>query len=439
MQSDSMPSGASDLDRSATTQNRSRWAKLAALALFVVWVACDSMVPVQGWDPSLGPVIPHDTFPADCALCHEGSNWHTMKSSFAFDHAKETGVPLEGAHLDAACLRCHNDRGPVAQFAAQGCAGCHQDPHRGQLGRNCKDCHDQQTWRPGEMIARHDRTRLPLVGAHAATACFRCHAGAQVGNFAGASPVCVHCHTNDYTRSSYDHVAAGFTDGCDRCHRPTGWVPAQFAHPSTFPLTFGHGNRACTACHTPGVYTGLSTTCSSCHLDDYQATTNPPHASNNFSTNCAQCHNTIGWGGGNFQHSPAFPLTFGHANRSCNACHSGGVFTGLSTQCSSCHLDDYNAATNPNHITYNFGTNCAQCHNTRLWGDGTFTHAFPITTGAHRNMACVNCHVGGVGTTFECIQCHTHSQSSMASQHSGVSGYQWTSARCYQCHPNGRG
>ncbi len=418
---------------------RRRWpAALFALAFFV-WVACDSLVPVNGWNSSLGPVVPHDTFPADCALCHTGSDWHTLKSGFVFDHAKETGVPLRGAHADAACLLCHNDRGPVAGFAAKGCAGCHSDVHRGQMGTNCSDCHDERTWRPGEMIARHDRTRLPLTGAHAATACFRCHPGAQVGNFAGASPECHHCHDGDYQRSSFDHVAQGFTQDCSRCHRPTGWIPAQVAHPSSFPLTFGHANRGCSECHLPGSYSGLSTTCSSCHLDDYNATANPPHASNNFSTDCQQCHNTVGWGGGNFRHSPNFPLTFGHSGRQCSECHTGGVFTGLSTQCSACHLDDYNSTSNPNHSTYGFPTACEQCHNTRTWGDGNFTHAFPITSGAHSGMACVNCHVNGIGTTFECIQCHTHRQSAMQSEHNGVSGYQWVSARCYQCHPNGRG
>ena len=437
MQSLSMHSG--DSDSGQPRAKWRRWTKVLAVATFVLWVACDSLVPVQGWDDSLGPVIPHDTFPANCSLCHTGGNWQTMRQDFAFDHAKETGVPLEGAHKGAACLLCHNDRGPVAQFAAQGCAGCHSDPHRGQLGRNCTDCHDQRTWRPSEVIAKHDRTRLPLVGAHASTACFRCHPGAQVGNFSGASPDCDRCHAGEFSRSSYDHVAAGFTSDCQRCHRPVGWIPAQFSHPQSFPLTFGHGNRACTECHLAGVYTGLSTTCSSCHTDDYIATRNPPHAANNFSTNCASCHNTRGWGGGNFQHTPTFPLTNGHAGRACTACHTGGVFTGLSTTCSSCHLDTYQATQNPNHTTYNFPTTCQQCHTTRAWGDGTFTHAFPITTGAHRNMACVNCHTTSIGTQFECIQCHTHRQSAMASVHNGVGGYQWLSSRCYACHPNGRG
>ncbi|MGE3171455.1 MAG: hypothetical protein AB7O97_02440 [Planctomycetota bacterium] len=416
-----------------------RWAAvMLGVAALGLWVACDSLVPRQGWDSGLGPVVPHDTFPGDCSTCHTGSDWHTLKSEFEFDHARETGVALHGAHQEVACLMCHNDRGPVAQFAAQGCAGCHADPHRGQLGRTCSDCHDERTWRPTEVIQQHDRTRFPLVGAHAATACFRCHPGAQVGNFAGASPDCEHCHAGEYLRASYDHVANGFLDGCDRCHRPVGWIPAQVQHPASFPLTFGHGNRACTLCHQGSTYSGLSTTCSSCHLDEYQRTGNPPHASNSFSTDCVQCHNTRGWGGGNFQHSARFPLTNGHAGRQCSECHAGGVFTGQSTACATCHLDDYQATANPPHASSGFGTGCEQCHNTRTWGDGTFNHRFPINSGAHRGFNCNECHTVSF-PTFSCTHCHEHRQSAMDSEHRGENGYSWNSQRCYDCHPNGRG
>jgi len=448
MRSPSTSSGGSDLAApaaAAATARRRRAARrqlawlAAAVAVVLTWVGCGQLVPRHGWDPALGPVVPHDTFPADCSLCHTGGDWHTLAPTFAFDHGKETGVPLLGAHADATCLSCHNDRGPVQQFAAQGCAGCHADPHRGQLGRACSDCHDERTWRPDAVLQRHDRTRFPLIGAHAATACFRCHPGAQVGNFVGASTECEHCHAGEYSRASFDHVAQGFTTDCQRCHRPVGWIPAQFQHPASFPLTFGHADRACSACHRPGTYSGLDTACASCHLARYQATTDPPHAANNFPTTCQQCHNTRSWGDGDFVHSARFPLTNGHAGLQCSRCHAGGQFTALPLACANCHIARYNATANPPHAQYGFPTTCENCHDTRAWGDGTFTHRFPITSGAHRGMACVNCHVSGIGTTFECIQCHTHAQSAMASRHSGNRNYAWVSQRCYQCHPNGRG
>jgi hypothetical protein len=177
-----------------TKQSRS-WRRVVGITAILGWllatglVSCRQMfaTPRQGWNRSLGPVVPHDKFPADCSLCHTGNNWTTIKKDFTFDHEKETGVPLRGVHATAGCLMCHNDRGPAGKFAAQGCAGCHVDPHAGQMGRSCKDCHDEFSWQPKQIIARHMQTRFPLLGAHAAVACFQCHPGAQLGNFKGAA------------------------------------------------------------------------------------------------------------------------------------------------------------------------------------------------------------------------------------------------------------
>ncbi|MFM1872988.1 MAG: hypothetical protein RL398_2410 [Planctomycetota bacterium] len=424
------------------SRRATRFAVLAVSLIYAITVACMTFTPVHGWSEAFGPVVPHDTFPADCSLCHLGGDWHTLRADFRFDHEKETGVALVGAHAQAGCLLCHNDRGPVAQFAARGCAGCHADPHRAQLGANCTDCHDEVTWLPREAIARHDRTRFPLVGAHAAAACFRCHPGAQVGNFAGASSDCAHCHGDDLARATNpDHQALGYASDCARCHLPTDWRSARFDHPASFPLTLGHGGRACRECHTvPNVFTGLSTDCSSCHLDDYQATQNPNHVAANYPTDCRQCHGTAAWRGAGVGHPASFPLTNAHA-RACTECHTTpGTYAGLSPDCASCHLPDYQATTNPPHVSFQMGTQCQQCHGTTAWSTGTFSHAFPITSGKHAGMACFECHNNAANRVqFSCIDCHEHRQSSMASEHQGVSGYTWTSAACYQCHPNGRG
>ena len=90
--------------------------------------AYEPVAPNQ-WQKARGPVVPHDSFPRDCSLCHEGSSWHAIKKDFVFDHAKETGVALVGAHQAAECLRCHNDRGPVANFSQHGCVGSPQGTH----------------------------------------------------------------------------------------------------------------------------------------------------------------------------------------------------------------------------------------------------------------------------------------------------------------------
>ena len=418
------------------------WRRLLPALAFLLVVACANLVPRQGWDPQAGPVVPHDSFPADCTLCHLGGDWRTLRPDFAYDHEKQAGVALRGAHAQAGCLLCHNDRGPVQQFAARGCGGCHADPHLGRLGANCQDCHEERTWFPRQAIADHDRTRFPLVGQHAAAACFRCHPGAQVGNFAGAYVVCSQCHADDYARTAApNHAAVQFGQDCERCHVPTGWQSARFDHPAAFPLSLGHGGRRCSDCHpTSNSFAGLAgAACSQCHLDDYTAATNPPHAAAGFGSDCAQCHDASTWRRSSWPHVASFPLSLGHAGRACAECHQGGVYVGTPSACVACHQDDYTATNAPNHATAGFGTDCAQCHGTARWGSGSFIHRFPITNGPHGGLACTTCHTTpGNYAAFSCIDCHAHRQSAMANEHDEVSGYVWASANCYQCHPNGR-
>jgi hypothetical protein len=207
-----------------------QWALLAGVAAIAACVMPDSKGGERHrWWAQLGPVLPHDTFPADCKLCHVGEGWNVLTDHFQFDHAKETGVPLRGAHADASCLRCHNDRGPVSVFAAKGCSGCHQDVHQGDLGSNCVKCHGEEDWRVTNAVAMHDSTRFALTGAHATVACHRCHPGALVGNFVPTDTECVTCHRADLLRATNPpHVGLGFVDHCDRCHLPTNWRDAEF-------------------------------------------------------------------------------------------------------------------------------------------------------------------------------------------------------------------
>lgn len=184
-------------------------------------------VPQNGWWQGDGPVIPHESFPADCRLCHVGEKWQALSAEFEYDHEAETGVALEGSHARARCLRCHNDRGPVAEFSIQGCAGCHGDIHFGQLGPDCTSCHHQLTWEPVGQIERHDQTRFPLRGVHASVACRRCHLGAEVGRFVPTDTECLTCHRADLLRAiNPNHVGLGWVDDCGRCHRPTDWNQA---------------------------------------------------------------------------------------------------------------------------------------------------------------------------------------------------------------------
>jgi len=406
------------MDASAHGRTGWRAAGLAALTFLLV-LACTMQggreVPPQGWWSERGPVVPHDSFPADCSLCHAGGDWRDIRDDFRFDHAAETGVPLEGAHGRAECLRCHNDRGPVAQFARRGCAGCHEDVHRAQLGQSCETCHGQLDWRPQGQIAEHDQTRFPLVGAHAATPCWRCHEGAQVGNFSRADIECVTCHAADLQAAQNpDHLAQGWVDRCDRCHIPTSWGGGGFNH-GTWPLTGKHAAASCTDCHAGNVYAGTPNQCVDCHLTEYNSTTDPDHQLLGISTDCKACHGTSTWQGAKFPH------------------------TGITNGCVMCHQTEYNSTSSPNHTAANFPTTCESCHNTSSWFGATFSHSFPITTGKHKVLDCADCHLNPSNyMQFSCTHCHEHNQTEMDDDHSEVSGYTWSSPACYGCHPNGK-
>lgn len=169
----------------------------------------------------------------------------------------------------------------------------------------------------------------------------------------------------------------------------------------------------------------------------YQATTNPNHTAAGISTTCNTCHNTTTWTTATYTHTSSFPLTGGHAGRTCLACHQSGVYAGLPSSCSSCHMPEYQATTNPNHTTAMFPTTCNTCHTTTTWLGATFTHSpFIITAGPHR-VNCNECHLNAATyTQFTCTGCHGQTQTQ--SNHNGVNGYSWVSSACYNCHPTGR-
>ena len=221
------------------------------------------------------------------------------------------------------------------------------------------------------------------------------------------------------------------------------WLGAKFDHSRTlFPLTGAHVPLNCSSCHASGKYAGLATSCVSCHLTNFNATTNPNHRTAAFPTTCTVCHSTAAWIPSSYNHNlTAFPLTGKHTTVACSNCHIANVYKGTPTACYSCHQKDFTSVTNPNHVAAGFPTTCTTCHNTSGWLGATFTHTrFPIYTGKHAGKwtTCNDCHVNPSNyQVFSCLTCHEHNKIKMDDTHKSVQNYVYNSANCYSCHPAG--
>ena len=335
--------------------------RVAAIALFA---AC---TPVARAVAQTATPNPHGPLFQDCATCHRGDRWTPVHISASYKHS--TRFPLVGAHAATTCRSCHLKLDFTGTDAR--CASCHRDPHLGELGSDCARCHNTASFIDRTaMLRAHQLTRFPLAGAHRMADCESCHVPASQGQrrFAGRSTECASCHQRQLLAAkSPDHVAAGFSTNCGSCHSPTYWNRAAYDHSASgFPLTGAHRAATCSACHTTGVYRGIPATCVSCHLTDYQATTNPNHATAQFPTDCASCHTPARWQGATFNHDALyFPIYSGKHRgtwSSCATCHTNAsdfkVFS-----CTSCHTA---TETNGHHsgvsgYTYDSRA-CYSCH-----------------------------------------------------------------------------
>lgn len=383
-------------------------------------------------------------FAVECEQCHNIDTWFNVR----FDHARFTGFALVGAHVTLDCASCH--AGNQFKGTPAACYACHTRDYTSAANPNhvaagfptdCSLCHGSAAWSPASF--NHARTAFPLTGAHSATACAQCHVNNQ---FASTPTLCGACHLTEFNQATDpNHVTAGFPTDCSVCHSTVNWLGAVFDHAKTkFPLTGAHVKLDCAVCHTNGQFASISTACSSCHMPQFNASTNPNHAASGFPATCETCHSTTAWSPATFNHSTTkFPLTGAHVNVACASCHVGNVFAGTPTDCYSCHKPEYQQTTNPNHIASGFPTTCVSCHNTTTWTGATFTHSrFPIYTGTHSQgrawNTCADCHTNASNyQVFSCITCHTHDQPSTDPHHRGVRNYVYAATSCYSCHSTG--
>lgn len=400
-------------------------------------VAALVLVPVLALRGQDASDQPHGDLQLDCAECHNPEKWVPVGKPPTFRH-DTTGFPLQSAHAKASCRSCHQTL--AFDRVGTACADCHKDAHRGEMGFQCDACHTPTTWsNQREMFQVHSRTRFPLFASHSRLDCTACHRSQNPYQYKNTPAECGNCHLPTFLATTNpSHVQAGFPRRCEDCHNITSptWHSATFSHPPSFPLEGGHAALTCARCHSGGTYTGLSTACVSCHQRNYAATANPNHAASRFPTTCEDCHTISAWRPAKLDHGQTrFPLTGAHSRVDCAKCHEGGRYTGTPTDCYSCHRADYTRTTNPNHQASGFPTQCQSCHNTGAWKPANFNHnatRFPLT-GAHTQVDCARCHVGGryTGTPTDCYSCHQASYAATTNPNHQAAGFP---IQCQSCH-----
>lgn len=149
---------------------------------------------------------------ADCVTCHDPASGPFSKArGMAFAHQK-TGFALERRHTTLPCSACHKAAAPPP---LPRCSDCHADPHSGQLGQVCEDCHQADRWRLVRFD--HDRSGWPLRGRHFMTPCASCHTAQR---WVGLVDECWDCHAADAARGKAKAPGAhpfGALE-CSSCH-----------------------------------------------------------------------------------------------------------------------------------------------------------------------------------------------------------------------------
>jgi hypothetical protein len=411
-----------------------------------------------------------------------------------FDHGK-TGWPLRGKHAGEKCTTCHEAQrlidadahallkraGRTFLGVGASCTTCHFDEHRGQLGNECGQCHEEKAWKPARFD--HSGTKYPLVGKHRQVACDKCHAREtdsaarppfpppRAATFLKYAPL-AHARCND---CHADPHQGRFGGGCEGCHTVEGWSiirnaaeERKFHDKTRFPLRGAHAAVACPSCHgpwpgKPAKFKGLPhDKCMDCHSDAHRGQLTPPA--------CERCHTVETFAPARFeleQHQQTkYPLEGAHAAVPCVSCHkpdttavktnafppSSGSAThgrhrhaaqtparaqlvsalqfriaGRLERCETCHIDVHGGQLK------DATSGCVKCHLTASFTELKFDHQrdsrFALT-GRHTSVRCGTCHrAPGANAPVRyrpidlaCASCHTD-------VHAGQLGRE-----CAQCH-----
>jgi hypothetical protein len=379
----------------------------------------------------------------NCASCHPDHGGREFNlvvwpegSPEKFDH-RRAGFLLEGKHAQAPCAKCHKgslQKSPAAPLIRKknrdaswlgletNCASCHEDVHRGQLGKKCESCHNQEKFVPAPGFD-HAKSAFPLTGSHTKVKCLACHAAPQFVKARDAKgqpkpewkPLphkdCVSCHKDPH--------AGRFPGACAKCHNTENWKSISksgFDHDRTrYPLRGKHAGIACEKCHDArqggfGAKPKFAL-CTDCHKDAHAGTATLATKV----VDCASCHDVKGFDRSSYtvaQHAKsAYPLEGRHVAVACEKCHTkvaagSAEAAALGTArvqlrpkkgaCADCHGDPHLGRFEPTGARPQKNS-CRACHSMLAFQPSSYdavAHAdcvFPLR-GGHLATPCQACH-----------------------------------------------
>jgi hypothetical protein len=361
---------------------------------------------------------------ADCQACHDQS---AFKPAPHFRH--DDYFVLEGIHAEASCARCHlwnepnetasRDYAPHMPFKTvrgKTCGDCHTSPHRTDFGKDCTDCHlaQDRSWslgRRGVDVQAHHLTGFKLTEAHTRAACEACHNEELPYGHRYPDPCdinyqrhleqCQGCHQDPHAGQFISKYPR-----CLDCHTQKEFRPSTMTvarHSTFFELAGAHEHAACETCHTEHAdtqvqqFAGVSRQCRDCHEDIHQGQFMDPNI--NRYTGCSDCHTQEQFRPSTItavQHAEYYELEEAHAALACATCHpkqpepQGQRFVGVSGHCRDCHADPHLGQFQDRYPS------CSNCHGQTRFTPVTFDlekhdTVYPLT-GAHRAVACTQCH-----------------------------------------------
>jgi len=354
----------------------------------------------------------------ECHTEHKGRGARIVRlDEKGFDHAR-TDFPLRGKHEKKACNACHSS-GLKHGKAPVECVACHRkvDKHKGNLGNQCSNCHDEKSWK--ETRFDHGKTKFMLRFAHDELACEKCHKDQR---YTHTPRDCLSCHRADDTHKGT------FGARCETCHKENKWKQPVFQHDTDtrFRLLERHRTVRCTGCHQGPLYRQKTPTrCPDCHRKD------DVHK-NSLGDKCDTCHTAKGWKGARFDHNrdTRFTLRDKHGTAKCESCHKPtSPHEKLQSRCNACHAEDDLKKGHKGR----YGEKCESCHNEKGFKPSTFLHDRDtrfILREKHKQVKCENCHKGPslqekLGS--RCFACHERDD--MEKGHKGRYG-----EKCETCH-----